>query len=212
MVVSGESGLGEGEAYAAVPSAVVRNGDHPQEYLTALVGESGRSAGESGRSAVVIANALDDARAAVRRSGVEDELAALAGLGFDAVGWTCVTTSATSSAFVVIWAGSAWPGCGAAMCSCSAMRCSAAAGMSYSGICSPRTRWSMPGTAPGRAYCPRACEASRPSMTLPRSRGSTAQNQCGTAWVCWTRVRPALPVTGAPRDGRDRARRGAVRR
>jgi dipeptidase E len=61
-----------------------RMGDHP-EYLTALVGESGRSAGESGRSAVVIANALDDASAAVRRSGVEDELAALAGLGFDAV-------------------------------------------------------------------------------------------------------------------------------
>ena len=43
-----------------------RMGDHP-EYLTAL-------AGESGHSAVVIANALDDAPAAVRRSGVEDEL------------------------------------------------------------------------------------------------------------------------------------------
>ena len=54
-----------------------RMGDHP-EYLTAL-------AGESGRSAVVIANALDDAPAGVRRSGVEDELAGLAGLGFDAV-------------------------------------------------------------------------------------------------------------------------------
>ena len=54
-----------------------RMGDHP-EYLAAL-------AGESGRSAVVIANALDDALAGVRRSGVEDELAGLAGLGFDAV-------------------------------------------------------------------------------------------------------------------------------
>ena len=54
-----------------------RMGDHP-EYLAAL-------AGESGRSAVVIANALDDAPAGVRRSGVEDELAGLAGLGFGAV-------------------------------------------------------------------------------------------------------------------------------
>ena len=54
-----------------------RMGDHP-DYLAAL-------AGESGRSAVVIANALDDAPAGVRRSGVEDELAGLAGLGFCAV-------------------------------------------------------------------------------------------------------------------------------
>ena len=54
-----------------------RLGDHP-EHLTAL-------AGESGRRAVVIANALDDASAGVRRRGVEDELAGLAGLGFDAV-------------------------------------------------------------------------------------------------------------------------------
>ena len=54
-----------------------RMGDHP-DYLTAL-------AGESGRSAVVIANALDDAPAGVRRSGVENELAGLAGLGFEAV-------------------------------------------------------------------------------------------------------------------------------
>jgi dipeptidase E len=53
-----------------------RMGDHP-DYLAAL-------AGESGRSAVVIANALDDAPAGVRRSGVENELAGLAGLGFDA--------------------------------------------------------------------------------------------------------------------------------
>ena len=48
-----------------------RMGDHP-EYLAAL-------AGAPGRSAVVIANALDDTPAGVRRSGVEDELA---GLGF----------------------------------------------------------------------------------------------------------------------------------
>jgi dipeptidase E len=54
-----------------------RMGDHP-DYLAAL-------AGESGRGAVVIANALDDAPAGVRRSGVENELAGLAGLGFDAV-------------------------------------------------------------------------------------------------------------------------------
>ena len=54
-----------------------RMGDHP-EHLRALVGEDRRNA-------VVIANALDDAPADVRRSGVERELAALAGLGFDAV-------------------------------------------------------------------------------------------------------------------------------
>jgi dipeptidase E len=54
-----------------------RMGDHP-EYLAAL-------AGAPGRSAVVIANALDDAPAGVRRSGVEDELAGLARLGFGAV-------------------------------------------------------------------------------------------------------------------------------
>jgi dipeptidase E len=50
-----------------------RMGDHP-DYLAAL-------AGESGRGAVVIANALDDAPAGLRRSGVENELAGLAGLG-----------------------------------------------------------------------------------------------------------------------------------
>jgi len=54
-----------------------RMGDHP-EYLAAL-------AGKSGRGAVVIANALDDAPAEVRRSGVENELADLAALGFCAV-------------------------------------------------------------------------------------------------------------------------------
>jgi dipeptidase E len=54
-----------------------RMGDHP-EHLAALVGEGGRSA-------VVIANAMDDAPPDARRAGVELELAALAGLGFDAV-------------------------------------------------------------------------------------------------------------------------------
>ena len=76
MVVSGESGWVKGRPMRLYLSSF-RMGDHP-EYLTAL-------AGESGRSAVVIANALDDAPAGVRRSGVEDELAGLAGLGFDAV-------------------------------------------------------------------------------------------------------------------------------
>ena len=52
-------------------------GDHP-ECLTALVGGNGRKA-------VVIANALDEAPADVRRSGVERELAALTDLGFDAI-------------------------------------------------------------------------------------------------------------------------------
>jgi dipeptidase E len=53
-----------------------RMGDHP-EHLVALVGGNGRKA-------VVIANALDEAPAEVRRSGVERELAALTDLGFDA--------------------------------------------------------------------------------------------------------------------------------
>jgi len=53
-----------------------RLGDHP-EYLAALVGESGRRA-------VVIANALDDAPADLRRDGVESELSDLAKLGFRA--------------------------------------------------------------------------------------------------------------------------------
>ena len=51
-----------------------RMGDHP-EHLVAL-------AGEAGRRAVVIANAMDPAPAGVRRDAVEYELA---GLGFDAV-------------------------------------------------------------------------------------------------------------------------------
>ena len=54
-----------------------RMGDHP-EHLAALVGGNGRKA-------AVIANALDEAPADVRRSGVERELAALADLGFDAI-------------------------------------------------------------------------------------------------------------------------------
>jgi dipeptidase E len=54
-----------------------RMGDHP-EHLVAL-------AGEAGRRAVVIANAMDPAPAGVRRDAVEYELAELAGLGFDAV-------------------------------------------------------------------------------------------------------------------------------
>jgi dipeptidase E len=76
MVVSGESGWVKGRLMRLYLSSF-RMGDHP-EHLTAL-------AGESGRRAVVIANALDAAPAGVRRRGVEDELAGLAGLGFDAV-------------------------------------------------------------------------------------------------------------------------------
>ncbi len=53
-----------------------RMGDHP-EHLAALVGEDSRSA-------VVIANAIDDVPPAVRRAGVELELAALADLGLGA--------------------------------------------------------------------------------------------------------------------------------
>ena len=52
-------------------------GGHP-EHLTAPVGEDGRRA-------VIIANALDDAPARMRRAEAERELAALVGLGVDAV-------------------------------------------------------------------------------------------------------------------------------
>ncbi len=54
-----------------------RMGGHP-EHLTA-------PAGEDGCRAVIIADALDDASAHVRRAGAERELAALAGLGVDVV-------------------------------------------------------------------------------------------------------------------------------
>ena len=53
-----------------------RMGDHP-EHLVALVGEDSRPR-------IVIANAMDDAPAEVRRAGVELELAALADLGLSA--------------------------------------------------------------------------------------------------------------------------------
>jgi dipeptidase E len=52
-----------------------RLGDHPEE-LTAL-------AGEGSRRAVVIANAIDDQPDDLRREGVQRELTALAGLGFE---------------------------------------------------------------------------------------------------------------------------------
>ena len=54
-----------------------RVGGHP-EHLTAPVGEDGRRA-------VIIASALDDASGHVRRAGAERELAAVVGLGVDAV-------------------------------------------------------------------------------------------------------------------------------
>jgi len=53
-----------------------RMGDHP-EHLAPLVGDSGRRA-------VVIANAMDDAPADIRQAGVERELDALGALRFDA--------------------------------------------------------------------------------------------------------------------------------
>lgn len=55
-----------------------RLGDHP-EHLTALAGSA---LTRSGR-AVAIANALDDAPAPVRGAGVQAELTALTGLGFE---------------------------------------------------------------------------------------------------------------------------------
>jgi dipeptidase E len=53
-----------------------RMGDHP-EHLVAIVSDGGRRA-------VVIANAMDDAPADIRRAGVERECVALGELGFDA--------------------------------------------------------------------------------------------------------------------------------
>jgi dipeptidase E len=55
-------------------------GDHPEHLLDLAMRGSKRSS----RRAVVIANAMDDAPPDVRRAGVEQELAALAGLGLEA--------------------------------------------------------------------------------------------------------------------------------
>ena len=57
-----------------------RMGDHPEHLLDLAM----RSSGRSSCRAVVIANAMDDAPPDVRHAGVEQELAALAGLGLDA--------------------------------------------------------------------------------------------------------------------------------
>lgn len=57
-----------------------RMGDHPEHLLDLAM----RSSGRPSRRAVVIANAMDDAPPDVRRAGVEQELAALAGLGLEA--------------------------------------------------------------------------------------------------------------------------------
>src|SRR5580704_16435382 len=72
-----------------------RMGDHP-EHLVAL-------AGEAGRRAVVIANAMDPAPAGVRRDAVEYEPAELAGLG-------CATGRPWSSTGLTPWWCSTRPG------------------------------------------------------------------------------------------------------
>ena len=118
-----------------------RTGDHP-EHLVALIGRDGRRS-------VVIANAMDDAPPDVRRAGVELELAALADLGLDAAELDLRDYAGQQGRLRQDLAGFRWPGCAAAIRSCFAMPCSAAAPTICFGNCLPRTRWSMPGTAPG---------------------------------------------------------------
>jgi hypothetical protein len=153
-----------------------RMGDHP-EHLAALVGEGGRHA-------VVIANAMDDAPAGVRRSGVERELAALTDLGFDAVELDLRDYFGQERRLRRDLAGVAlaWlRGGNVFMLRFALFR---SAGTLCSVICLPQTRWSTPGTAQERVSCHRRCVALRSSTTLARSRGSTAQSQCGMAWRC----------------------------
>jgi hypothetical protein len=88
-----------------------RMGNHP-EHLAALVGGDGRNV-------VVIANALDDAPADVRRSGLERELPRWLTWALMASSSICVTTLARSSVCAVTWPGLPSPGCAAAMSLCS---------------------------------------------------------------------------------------------
>jgi dipeptidase E len=117
-------------------------GDHP-EHLAALVGGDGRNA-------VVIANALDDAPADVRRSGLERELAALADLGFDAVELDLRDYFGQEQRLRRDLAGVALAWLRGAMRSCSATRSSTAPGTSCSVTCLRQMRWSTPDTAPQR--------------------------------------------------------------
>ena len=130
-----------------------RMGDH-SEHLAALVGGDGRNV-------VVIANALDDAPADVRRSGVEGERPRWLTWALMAPSSICVTTLARSSVCAVTWPGRASPGCVAAMSLCSATRSSAAAGTLCSVTCLRQTGWSTPDTAQDRVSCLRACGALR---------------------------------------------------
>jgi hypothetical protein len=95
-----------------------RAGGNP-EHLTAPVGEDGRRA-------VVIASALDDASAHVRRAGAERELSAVVGLGVDPVELDLREYFGQEQRRAVIWHGCPRPGCAAATCSCSDTRCAGA--------------------------------------------------------------------------------------
>ena len=172
-----------------------RMGDHP-EHLTALVGGNGRKA-------VVIANALDDAPADVRRSGVERELAALTDLGFDAVDLDLRDYFGQEQRLRRHLAGVAlaWlRGGNVFMLRFALFR---SAGTLCSAICWPQTRWSTPGTAQERVSCRRHCGALRLSTMLARLCGSTVQSQCGMAWRC-SRRRSSRTINhrGIPRRPR----------
>src|SRR5580693_2262198 len=116
-------------------------GDHP-EHLAALVGDSGRRA-------VVIANAMDDAPADIRQAGVERELDALGALGFDAAELDLRDYFDAEERLRGELAGVAWAGRRGGKVLCSVTRCAAVAATRCSAVCWPRTRWFTPGTAPG---------------------------------------------------------------
>jgi hypothetical protein len=150
-----------------------RMGDHP-EHLVALTG------GDS-RRRVVIANAMDDAPPQVRRAGVELELAALAGLGLDAVELDLCGYFGQEQRLRRDLAGvsMAWLRGGNVFMLRYALYRSGADAMFRD--CWLRTRWSMPDIAPGRAFCRRACGGLSWSTTRTRSHGSTARRRCGKA-------------------------------
>lgn len=184
-----------------------RMGDHP-EHLLALVGQASRRA-------MVIANAMDDAPADVRRAGVELELAALAGVGLEAVELDLRDYFGQLRRLRRALAGAGMAWLRGATCSCSATRSAAVAPTWCWVSWLPRTRWSTPDIAPGRACCRRACAALSLSTIRARERMGTPHS-CASACLGWSaNCRPDRTCRSAclpPGDGRGPEQSRGVRR
>ena len=150
-----------------------RMGNHP-EHLAALVGGDGRNV-------VVIANALDDAPADVRRSGLERELAALADLGFDGVELDLRNYFGQEQRLRRDLAGAAlaWLR-GGNVCMLRYALFRSAGDVVFRKACLRQTRWSTPDTAQDRVPCPRVCGALRLS-TMPRGHADL-RFRAGVGW------------------------------